>query len=137
MKKNLAFLLILVIALVAFAPLSFADGEVAVNETPAYDNWLERHNIQPVLEGHYYYGLQMGNCANITCAATQYDNTFGINRFYFGLKGDITDHIGFNFTFDSNAAIGTFNTANFLFVKYAYLVFKDYDAVPGLSFIVV
>jgi hypothetical protein len=136
MRKLFSFLLVLLLVTVLYAPLAIADGEMVIEEAPVSENWIDRHNILPVLEGHFYYGLALKQCNNITCAAAQYDNTFGINRFYFGLKGDITDHVGFNFTFDANRAIADYATAGNVFVKYAYLVFKDYDAAPGLSFIV-
>ncbi len=136
MKKTFIMFLILAMTVVLYAPASFADGEMVIEETPHAESWIEKHNITPVLETHITYNLQLKNCTltnNTWCAANlQYDNSFDIPRFYFGLEGDITDHIGFNFTFDATTTVAGAG----VFLKYGYLVFKDYDAAPGLSFIV-
>lgn len=101
-------------------------------------SWIEKHKIKPILKTYINYSIDLKNSANQRKTATKWDNTFNISRFYFGIKGDIIKHIGFEFKTDINAKItsGDPDDSFDIFLKTGWISFKDFDWAPGLTFVI-
>lgn len=126
------------LVVVGMTSTAFANGSTyePAAEVPSGQNWIDRYNIQPDIKTYINYTFDLKASANQARTTTKYDNAFTVSRFYFGLTGDITNHIGFRFTPEINAkaASGAQDDDFDVFLKYGYVTFKNFDWAPGLSF---
>lgn len=102
------------------------------------ETWITKYNVKPILKTFMQYSLDLDDSAHQRRTASKGDNAFDITRLYFGMGADLSEHIGTEWKFDINAktASGTSDDSFDIFLKTAFIEFKNFEAAPGLKFVV-